>query len=107
MSDLLTRLSAALEFDKKSAFKGSDNNPNNGDYYYSDETFIEGANWQLEQLRPIHKALIDWCKTALAVHDENLDWLRGGTGCPHCALTMVKLGKSLAALEAALREGGT
>lgn len=37
---------------------------------------------------------------ALAIHDENLDWLHGGTGCPHCALTMVKLGKALAQFKA-------
>jgi hypothetical protein len=39
------------EFDQAEAYKASEKNPGAGDYYYSDETFVEGARWMFEKMR--------------------------------------------------------
>ncbi len=79
--DLLTRLSAALEFDKQAVLDAIV-----PAHSWDAECFFQGARWQSERLRPIHKALIEIVR---AVHNCQ-------PGCGY---------KGVEALEAALREG--
>ncbi len=78
MKDLLTRLSAALEFDETR-------------WHPHDQIPAEREN---ARLRPIHKALIECVHQLRAYKCED-----GPCQCGDCA--------ALTALEAALREGGT
>ncbi len=87
--DLLTRLSAALEFDKQAVLDAIV-----PAHSWDAECFFQGARWESDQLRPIHKALIECVHQLRAYKCED-----GPCQCGDCA--------ALTALEAALREGGT
>ncbi len=84
--DLLTRLSAALEFDDNLSWQEED------DLDELDRACNRGQYLESERLRPIHKALIECVHQLRAYKCED-----GPCQCGDCA--------ALTALEAALREG--